>query len=230
MMRAERITPELLSHAIVDGINSFVREVLTPRCPPLGNAWNGVGSEELDRLKYEIARTVAEKWAVSWVNDEVSLRDVQVSDLPVFFEQQCDPESTRMAGFPARTYDEFMAHWAKSMADETTILKTIVFDGNVAGNIVCWEQPGERKVGYWLGKEYWGKGFASAALAQFLGHVKYRPLYARVAKRNVASIRVLQKCGFRITGEDTFRDIDGEPVSEFIMTLEAHSPDEKEST
>jgi RimJ/RimL family protein N-acetyltransferase len=126
-----------------------------------------------------------------------------------------------MAAFPARAYDEFMAHWGKCMAEETTILRTIVFKEQVAGNIVYWEKSGERRVGYWLGKEYWGKGIASAALALFLGHVRARPLCARVAKGNAASIRVLQKCGFTISGEDTFRDAAGAPGSEFIMTLEA---------
>jgi RimJ/RimL family protein N-acetyltransferase len=162
------------------------------------------------------------------MTNEISLRDTQEGDLPVLFEQQLDPEATRTAAFPARAYDEFMAHWAKSMAEETTILKTIIFHGRVAGNIVYWEQSGERQLGYWLGKEYWGKGIASAALAQFLGHLKARPLYAHVAKRNAASIRVLQKCGFTISGEATFRGIDGEPGSEFIMTLEAHNSDGKE--
>jgi RimJ/RimL family protein N-acetyltransferase len=101
-----------------------------------------------------------------------------------------------------------------------------VFREKVAGNIVYWERSGERKVGYWLGKDYWGRGIASAALAQFLGQVKIRPLYARVAKNNVASIRVLQKYGFAISGEDTFCDLDGKPSSELMMILEAQYLDE----
>ncbi len=160
------------------------------------------------------------------MTNEISLREVRTGDLPVFFEQQLDPEATRMAAFPSRAREEFMAHWAKAMAEETTILKTIVFREKVAGNIVYWERSGERRVGYWLGKHYWGKGIASAALAQFLGQVKIRPLYARVARKNVASIRVLQKCGFRISGEDTFCDLDSKPGSEFIMVLEAQDLDE----
>jgi RimJ/RimL family protein N-acetyltransferase len=134
--------------------------------------------------------------------DEPSLRDVVESDLPVFFEQQLDPEATRMAAFRARARDDFMAHWANILADKTCILKTIVFHGDVVGNIVSWEQSGEREVGYWLGKEYWGKGIASAALSQFLTLVRVRPLFAHVARHNVASIRVLQKCGFTISGDD----------------------------
>jgi RimJ/RimL family protein N-acetyltransferase len=157
------------------------------------------------------------------MSNKISLREVQESDLPIFFEQQLDPEATRMAAFPARSHDEFMAHWMKIMADGTTILKTILFDGKVAGNIVAWKQAGAAKVGYWLGKEYWGKGIASAALSLFLEHVKIRPLYAHVAKHNTASIRVLQKCGFTITGEGKFDTADGCEGEEFILALGADS-------
>jgi RimJ/RimL family protein N-acetyltransferase len=150
---------------------------------------------------------------------EVLLRDVQESDLTVFFEQQLDPEASRMAAFPSRGRDAFMAHWAKIMADETTTLQTVVFHGGVAGNMVSWEQSGERSVGYWFGKEYWGQGIASAALAQFLQHVTTRPLHAHVAKHYLASIRVLQKCGFTVSGEARFSDADGEQGEEFILTL-----------
>lgn len=53
------------------------------------------------------------------------------------------------------------------MADDSVILKTILFNGQVAGNIVSFVQSGEREVGYWIGKEYWGKGIATKALAAF---------------------------------------------------------------
>ena len=79
-----------------------------------------------------------------------------------------------------------MAHWAKIMVEETTVVKTVVFRGNVAGNIVVWNQSGELNVGYWIGKEYWGKGIASAALSQLLAQVNVRPLCAHVAKHNSA--------------------------------------------
>lgn len=157
---------------------------------------------------------------------DISLREVLESDLPIFFAQQLEPEAICMAAFPARDQTAFMAHWRKIMTDGTTILRTIVWHGNVAGNIVSWEDFGKWKVGYWFGKEYWGMGIASAALARFLGQVKIRPLFAHVAKRNAASIRVMQKCGFTVCGEDTFCGIDGEQGEEFIMTLQANETDQ----
>jgi RimJ/RimL family protein N-acetyltransferase len=134
----------------------------------------------------------------------ILLRDVIAGDLPIFFEQQLDPIATQMAAFPARDREAFMAHWAKILADEANILKTILYGEQVAGNIVSWEQPdegSEREVGYWLGREFWGKGIATRALTLFLQQVTARPLYAYVAKHNLASIRVLEKCDFTITRE-----------------------------
>jgi RimJ/RimL family protein N-acetyltransferase len=160
-------------------------------------------------------------YSESCMAHEISLRDVQDCDLPVFFEQQLDPDAARMAAFPSRDYDAFMAHWSKIKSDGTTVIKTIVADGEVAGNIVKWEQAGDGAVGYWLGKEYWGQGIASAALSQFLALVKARPLHAYVAKHNLGSIRVLQKCGFTISGEAKFSGVDGEPGEELILTLAA---------
>ena len=141
---------------------------------------------------------------------DVYLRDVIESDLPIFYEQQLDPDATRMAAFPSRDREAFMAHWAKILRDETNTLMTILFNEQVAGNIVSWQQGSECEVGYWLGKEYWGKGIATRALTEFLNHVTQRPLYAHVVKHNLASIRVLEKCGFTRYGEDD---------EEFILKL-----------
>src|SRR6266542_4254000 len=139
------------------------------------------------------------------MENNVQLRHVIETDLPIFFEQQLDPEATQMASFPARREDVFMAHWKnKVMADDSVQVKTILFRGEVAGNIVCFEQLGEREVGYWLGKEYWGRGIATRALEQFLKQIETRPLYAHVAKHNIGSRRVLEKCGFTVSGEERF--------------------------
>src|SRR5487761_487269 len=108
------------------------------------------------------------------IQPSVVLRDVIESDLPVFFEHQRDPDAIRMAAFPSRDRDAFMAHWTKIMGDETITIKTILHDGQLAGNISCFEHSGKPEVGYWIGKQHWGKGVATSALLQFLGHLKVR--------------------------------------------------------
>ena len=155
------------------------------------------------------------------MNDDVILRKVTESDLPIFFEQQLDPDAIQMAAFPSRDREAFMSHWSKIMADETVLVKTILYEGKIAGNVVCFVQLGEREVGYWLGKEFWGKGIATHALKEFLKEIKTRPLYAHVAKHNIGSRRVLEKCGFTVSGEDRFFSTAfGKNIEEYILILD----------
>ena len=91
--------------------------------------------------------------------------------------------------------------------------KTVLFEGDVAGNVVSFVNSGEREVGYWIGREFWGRGVATRALAGFLRLEARRPLCASVARHNVASIKVLQNCGFRVSGEEP---------DELLLELEAY--------
>jgi RimJ/RimL family protein N-acetyltransferase len=152
--------------------------------------------------------------------DEITLRDVTVSDLPILFEQQMETDATYMAAFPSRDRKAFQAHWTKLVNDESILTRTIYYRGKVAGYIGTFEMHDKREIGYWIGKEYWGKGIATQALTAFLRIERRRPLYAGVAKRNGASIRVLQKCGFIIESEETeFANFDGENVEGLILKL-----------
>lgn len=153
------------------------------------------------------------------MSNEVRLRDVEPSDLPIFFEQQRDVDATRMAAFPARDRAAFDAHWANNiLGNPAAVTKTILVDGQVAGNIGSWSQDGVRLVGYWIGKEHWGKGIATQALAAFLHLVTERPLHAHVAEHNVGSIRVLEKCGFSLAAEESV-EVAGNEVSELVLVL-----------
>jgi RimJ/RimL family protein N-acetyltransferase len=137
---------------------------------------------------------------------ELFLRPVEPGDLDTLFEHQRDPESNRMAAVPARERPAFDAHWARILADESTTIRTIVVNGEIAGNVLSWRTPDERLVGYWIGREYWGRGIATRALAAFLSEVRERPLHAHVATSNLGSIRVLEKCGFKVSGRTETED------------------------
>jgi RimJ/RimL family protein N-acetyltransferase len=153
----------------------------------------------------------------------VLLRDVTEDDLPAFFEMQLDLEANKMAAFTATDpadRNAFMAHWNKILGDDTIIKRTIVFEGQVAGNIASFLQLRERELCYWIHKNHWGKGIASKALSEFLAFLQVRPLFARAAKDNIASIRVLEKCGFTICGyEKGFANARGEEIEEVLLKL-----------
>ena len=161
------------------------------------------------------------------MKNDVHLRDIIKEDLPIFFEDQMDKDAVKMAAFTSRDKEAFMEHWNnKILGDAAVIKKTILYQGNVAGNIESWLQDGKQEVGYWIGKEYWGRGIASIALAEFLLLQNARPLYAHVAKHNKASLRVLEKCGFTITGEDKIlSEAFDEDVEEFILKLDVNEND-----
>jgi RimJ/RimL family protein N-acetyltransferase len=154
---------------------------------------------------------------------DVFLRDVIDDDLAVFFTQQLDPEANFMAAFTAKDPADrtaFTAHWAKTRSDDGIIKKTILWGDQIAGSIVVYPDQGRLEVGYWLGKQFWGRHIATQALRALLEEVKTRPLYARVAKDNIASLRVLEHCGFIIIGEDAgYSYARGHDVEEFVLAL-----------
>ena len=136
------------------------------------------------------------------------LRAVAPADLDALFEQQADPESSAMAGVPSRDRPGFDAHWERILADDSTVVRVIDVDGAVAGQVLSWPSEGRRYVGYWLDRDFWGRGLATAALAELLAELEERPLHALVSTENVASIRVLEKCGFVEIGpaDDKYAD------------------------
>src|SRR3954452_18595661 len=137
----------------------------------------------------------------------VRLRDTELADLDVFFEQQRDPEAVRRANFPARDRDAFFDHWTRRIfGDDTVDVQTVMVDDEPAGNLVAWWQGGRRYVGYWLGREFWGRGVGTQALTQFVEREKTRPLYADTDVHNTASIRLLERCGFHYV--ETVREAD----------------------
>jgi RimJ/RimL family protein N-acetyltransferase len=154
----------------------------------------------------------------------VVLREVEAADLRIFFEHQLDPDANYMAAFTAKDptdQEAFMAHWTRILGDATTTNRTILSAGQVAGSVACYEETaGHCEVTYWLGKPYWGKGIATAALRAFLAQITARPMYARVAKDNRASLRVLEKCGFTIIGEDKgFANARSQEIEEWLLQL-----------
>jgi RimJ/RimL family protein N-acetyltransferase len=152
------------------------------------------------------------------------LREVRDEDLAVLFEQWADPVAAHMAAFTPPDHmdrDAFERRWSRLRADETLITRAIVADGEVAGTIGSWGGQGEREVTYWIGRSYWGKGVATAGLEAFLTIERSRPLHARVAADNVASRRVLEKCGFRVIGTDRgFAQARSAEIEEFVLRLD----------
>lgn len=135
----------------------------------------------------------------------VALRPTTVADLDILFHFQLDPEAIHMAAFtPKDPADKqaYISKYTRLLSDPTINNQTILLDGVIAGSIAKFIMEGEAEITYWIDKQYWGRGVATAALTQFLKLETSRPLHARAVFDNRGSQRVLEKCGFVKIGED----------------------------
>lgn len=131
----------------------------------------------------------------------VVLRPLRDEDRDVLFAHQADPVSVALAAVPARDRQAFDAHWDATARDGAVRRFAVEAGGVLVGEALSFVRDGAREVGYRIGREHWGRGHATAALRELLRVVPERPLTARVAAHNGASLRVLERCGFTRAGE-----------------------------
>ncbi len=154
-------------------------------------------------------------------DNPVTLDDIRPGDLPTLFEHQRDPEANRLADFPPRDREAFMAHWQKILLNPAAHVRAIRVGDRLVGNIVAFDQHDRRLIGYWIDRAWWGRGIATRALTLFLAEETTRPLHAVVAGHNLPSARVLEKCGFRpVPVDDVIRGVPGLEPSERVYRLD----------
>ena len=87
----------------------------------------------------------------------------------------------------------------------------------------------EAEIGYWLGEDFWGKGYMTEAALQIIRYafeeLSLTQLSAGIYKENIASQRVIEKCGFRYhhTLEDFLFPLIGERHTVLVYTLQKDS-------
>jgi RimJ/RimL family protein N-acetyltransferase len=151
----------------------------------------------------------------------IALRPVADADLDALFDQMRDPESVWMAAFTPADPDDrtaFDAHMAKVRSSPDITLHAITCDGQLVGSVASFVFDGETDITYWIDRAAWGRGIASRALELLMDLVPIRPLYARAASDNVASLKVLQKSDFKIIGtENSFAPGRKSEIEETIL-------------
>jgi RimJ/RimL family protein N-acetyltransferase len=149
------------------------------------------------------------------------LREVRNEDLDLFFAFRTDPDAIWMGAdwHDPRDRAAFDALWRTMRAEPSVTTRTIESDQQVVGYILSWDHSGQREVEFWIGREHWGKGIATAALAEFLELEPERPLYALAAQDNLGAIRVLEKFGFRVVQTGSTLNALDEDVPIFLLAL-----------
>jgi RimJ/RimL family protein N-acetyltransferase len=149
----------------------------------------------MDAEKPRPARAAQTRVAHS-ATGEIRLRELTAADLPTIFSHQSDPAGIAMAAVVPRSWEEFEAHWLKVLGNRDVTTRGILLDDELVGQVTCFPRDGKSWVGYWIDREYWGRGVASQGLAILLDEVATRPLFACVAVHNLGSLRVVVRCGF----------------------------------
>ncbi len=134
----------------------------------------------------------------------IHLRRTLPTDVSALFQIQLDPAGNQLAGTKPRERAAFEARWEEILREPPTpptgvTPRVIIADGALVGSINIFPQEGTESIGYWIAREYWGRGIATRAIALLIGEVGTRPLFARVEAHNVASRRALERNGFVIT-------------------------------
>jgi RimJ/RimL family protein N-acetyltransferase len=153
----------------------------------------------------------------------IQLRDLDDDDLDAIFEMMRDREAVAMAAFTAadpddrEVFDEWMA---RHRAAPQVSMFVVTENGGFAGTAAVFTVESDREVTYWLARHAWGRGVATEALRILVSREPERPLFARVAAHNAASLAVLDKLGFT----EVSRDVDfapgvGRDVEEIVLVL-----------
>lgn len=153
----------------------------------------------------------------------LELRPVTPADLEVLFGFHREPEANHMAAFTVPDPNDraaFDARWQRLLAEPTVMTFAVDVDGTVVGSAGSWLEGDHREITFWIGSAHWGRGHATRAVRVLLGMIPDRPLRARAAADNVASLRVLTKCGFEvITHERGYANARGEDIDEVLLEL-----------
>jgi len=154
----------------------------------------------------------------------VTIRAAALSDTPFLYRIESDPTARRMAAFGAEepgSLAAYQAGWERMLADTDVVAKVVLWNGKVVGSVVRFPLLQQPSVAVWIDRELWGRGIATRALSLFLREISVRPLFARVAKDNVGSRAVVERCGFKVVGEDRgFARWRGTDLEELVYRLD----------
>ncbi len=166
--------------------------------------------------------------------ERLVLRTFTRYDAPLVYELNLDPDVTRYTGDPIKDL-----HHAQQVLEQTILPQYALYNhGRWAVHVKSGKDPvlsefigwcglkarPERKeidVGYRFLKKSWGQGYATEAVYGSLTYgfekLNIERIVGRAMPENIASYRVLEKCGMQYIGEE---EVDGHRA----RTYEAFNP------
>ena len=158
-------------------------------------------------------------------SDRLVLRPLRLADAPAIVTGLNDFEVTRYLTRVPYPYTEADAqHWLATL--KPPVPGVAHFAIELPGEGMIGVVSIENELGYWLGEPHWGKGIMSEAVKALLEAAFATRLYprlkARALKTNAGSLNVLEKAGFKRTGEGP--DPIAHRSGELVVSLELEQP------
>lgn len=137
------------------------------------------------------------------------------------YKMNCNPEAMRYIR-PAETEEapvrarvnHMLAHKANCPNMGMMMIENAE-TGEIVGNMVIrhanWDATREVEIGYVIDPIHWGKGYATRSLELLINYARQHGIHhlvAFTAEANGASNRVLEKCGFVLTGKEVIYEAD----------------------
>ena len=136
----------------------------------------------------------------------IELRERTEQHVRIYFEKTCDPEIQAMIPQTAKTVEEALALFEKTLLPEATSFgRTVYADGVYVGDVWCYcidpaEEPNAMLSYCIFDKALWNKRVATGAVGLFLeeitGRFNLKTVGAFTYCDNMPSVRVLEKNGF----------------------------------
>ena len=149
--------------------------------------------------------------------ERITLRPWLETDAKALYKYASDPEVGPRAGWPPHISEEESLEIIRTVFNNPTTWAIVWNETGEAIGAIGYgpscdcslpAREGEPTVGYWVAKPYWGKGVCTEALRLMIAHIRettvIRSLISGHFVDNIASGRVMEKCGFVATGENVF--------------------------
>jgi putative acetyltransferase len=142
--------------------------------------------------------------------ERLILRRWEIGDLEDFYRYAKDPEVGPRAGWkPHASMEESLEKLTEFIAGEEVLAIVLKESGRAVGSVGLHPDKKRaggdlREIGYVLAQEYWGRGLMPEAVSAVMGWAFREGGLAMLTvyhfPENLASGRVIEKCGFRYEG------------------------------
>jgi RimJ/RimL family protein N-acetyltransferase len=161
----------------------------------------------------------------------IFLADMTIEDLSIYREWflKSKPEMMTCRPIVTRTWDEVVTQFETAAGSDKSRIFAVgkASDNLFLGRVTYFDlnpRNHSAEIGYFIGPEFRGRGYAAEAVALLLKHLfsdlGLNKVMAQTGEFNLHSIRLLEKLGFRIDGRlRQHHEVNGELKDDILYSL-----------